>query len=1384
MDNSTSLSSLNSIDFILIGKEPPHLKIAAGGGSADLENNMAEILNESPVQTTSNDTNFIPESIPISNNGENLAKTPIKNDIGLTKMHRPDLTNSILFHRVTYLGSASVNAPRSEDELNRNMAILNEQSKMSIEVTLCVPDNSNGVVRLLDPQTELEITCYRISQILFCARGPTNTPLAHCWAFTTSRITTLTNVQSQSNGNNSETGQTQHELLYQCQVFRCDNQEAIYKILTSFANAFQRTTPSTTSQTSVKVNQQFALISRRTTSLIGQAIQATVAQLQPQSSNTSQSSSSSNNQQQILQKPTDGPIKFRSYFDIKEETVDSKGNISFTSVPRPEKNVFRLRKDVRKNVTVALQHIRGFPLNIERCFGMLLAQGRNVRACDMQLLDLESMGKSEDNRYYMVHGNWDPSARGFNELIHLNEETPKGARVFLTIALDLVISGIPEPVRFLIEAKARVCLLNSKGDILSQDISDTIWSPFKKLSPFTEEFDMILKEATSKSSSSSRQDDTYEVVLLESNSEAERRAKLRQSAAVATTAAEEDDDEPMVSGFGHVSKECDEEVLGNWSDILSKWRKNYAERPRGLQALVRRGIPEALRGEVWQLLAGSVGEENEMINTYRLLLTKESASERVIVNDLNRTFPAHEYFKEEGGIGQEALYKLSRAYSVRDEEVGYCQGLSFVIASLLIHMPEEQAFMLLCKLMEDPKYLLREMYKANFENLQVRFHQLTCLIQDNLPDLYGHFDDLKVECHMYASQWFLTLFTAKFPLYLVFRVMDIFLYDGFNALFGVALALLKFSQKDLLSLDFEGIMRFFRVNLPKKYRCEDHADELIQTACSMKINVKKLKRYEKDYFMRRAEEEQGELPLQRLEADNKRLTETCMRSELENEMLALELVNDRVRLKSNLDQADERIEKLTRELQATRSIVKESEQHTFRLNEELENIRDAFRRTCDELQQTQKIVTEYKQICSQLNDQLDKQKEKYNNKIEAIQNLCCDSCKTSMRAKMSPLTSIASTPEREGMNDDYNDDILPTLSSMSSSITDRLHQVEIELAEKKLALTEALCKNQELAHQLRHSTSAASDSDTNSVNSVRSINSNNNNNSTIIMLTYPFDFHFTSAIVSRVPASLKDAAICQREIREVINIEKARRQHQDYIAVLRKLGLDVIELPADESLPEGVFVEDTAVTCDGIALICRPGLPGRIKEVDIIRTILKREGLSIIDIKDPLATIDGGDVLFTGREFFVGLSKTTNLAGAKAVASAFPEYPVTLIRVKKGAHLKNFVSMVGVDTMAIGGSDIAKDLLRQMEEMSEYKFYKIITLRDDATANCLWINGSILHLPADHRYEESIRTLINRLGSTLSHSELLNNEFAKIDCVLSNRCLLFNRSKEHHNSDR
>lgn len=84
-------------------------------------------------------------------------------------------------------------------------------------------------------------------------------------------------------------------------------------------------------------------------------------------------------------------------------------------------------------------------------------------------------------------------------------------------------------------------------------------------------------------------------------------------------------------------------------------------------------------------------------------------------------------------------------------------------------------------------------------------------------------------------------------------------------------------------------------------------------------------------------------------------------------------------------------------------------------------------------------------------------------------------------------------------------------------------------------------------------------------------------------------FRYTHAVVCRIPSSLKTKG--------QIELEEAKKQHETYVRLLRELGLDVIELPPDEALPECVFVEDTAVVCNGIALITRPGAAGRVKEV-------------------------------------------------------------------------------------------------------------------------------------------------------------------------------------------
>lgn len=92
-------------------------------------------------------------------------------------------------------------------------------------------------------------------------------------------------------------------------------------------------------------------------------------------------------------------------------------------------------------------------------------------------------------------------------------------------------------------------------------------------------------------------------------------------------------------------------------------------------------------------------------------------------------------------------------------------------------------------------------------------------------------------------------------------------------------------------------------------------------------------------------------------------------------------------------------------------------------------------------------------------------------------------------------------------------------------------------------------------------------------------------------------FRYTHAIVCRVPNSFKTQAI---GITNEVNLDEAKKQHEDYCKALRQVGLDVIELPPDETLPDCCFVEDTAVVCNGTVLITRPGHPARRKEVCII----------------------------------------------------------------------------------------------------------------------------------------------------------------------------------------
>ena len=137
-------------------------------------------------------------------------------------------------------------------------------------------------------------------------------------------------------------------------------------------------------------------------------------------------------------------------------------------------------------------------------------------------------------------------------------------------------------------------------------------------------------------------------------------------------------------------------------------------------------------------------------------------------------------------------------------------------------------------------------------------------------------------------------------------------------------------------------------------------------------------------------------------------------------------------------------------------------------------------------------------------------------------------------------------------------------------------------------------------------------------------------------------FHYTRAVFGTLSQSFVTESLRHDEPEKPIDLQKAIRDHEVYVREVTKLVPNTVQITADDRFPDLVFVEDPAVVLDGKALITKMRPASRAGEVELIRPVLEGMGLDILEIDDPEATIDGGDVMFTGREFLVGVSKRTN----------------------------------------------------------------------------------------------------------------------------------------------
>ncbi|XP_055711070.1 ecotropic viral integration site 5 ortholog isoform X3 [Phlebotomus papatasi] len=339
--------------------------------------------------------------------------------------------------------------------------------------------------------------------------------------------------------------------------------------------------------------------------------------------------------------------------------------------------------------------------------------------------------------------------------------------------------------------------------------------------------------------------------------------------------------------FNSGTSVVEEDIWQTWASIVTDWEGSLKRKNPCVRDLVRKGIPHHFRAIVWQLLCGAAEADKKQYAEY---IKATSACEKVIRRDIARTYPEHDFFKEKDGLGQEALFNVMKAYSLHDREVGYCQGSGFIVGLLLMQMPEEEAFAVLVQIMQ--QHRMRDMFKPSMAELGLCMYQLENLVQEQLPEMHVHFQSQGFQTTMYASSWFLTLYTTTLTLPLSSRIMDVFLSEGMEFIFKVALALLTMGKDTLLSLDMEAMLKYFQKELPQKVESDPEA--LFSLAYSIKINTKKMKKMEKEYADLRKKEQEEMVELRRLRSENRLLKKRNELLEAESLELADRLVRGQV----------------------------------------------------------------------------------------------------------------------------------------------------------------------------------------------------------------------------------------------------------------------------------------------------------------------------------------------------------------------------------------------------------------------------------------------------------------------------------------------------------
>ncbi|KAK4511812.1 uncharacterized protein ATC70_003811 [Mucor velutinosus] len=269
------------------------------------------------------------------------------------------------------------------------------------------------------------------------------------------------------------------------------------------------------------------------------------------------------------------------------------------------------------------------------------------------------------------------------------------------------------------------------------------------------------------------------------------------------------------------------------------------------------------------------------------------------------------------------------------------------------------------------------------------------------------------------------------------------------------------------------------------------------------------------------------------------------------------------------------------------------------------------------------------------------------------------------------------------------------------------------------------------------------------------------------------------AIVRHLPLSFASCVTSVDNNDNPINIELAQKQHDDYVNVIKEHVKQVIEVPADEAHPDCCFVEDNAIVVEDKAIINYLGAESRRKEVSGVENALKevpviKDIVHMHDI-DPEATLDGGDVLYTGKHLLIGLSHRTNQRGADVLAKVFsekcPVYTIKSLLSHDSLHFKCIVSMLDDHTLLITDHKAGHDVQEEIQQFTN-NHYEFIRVPEQVPSNILSLDGGKFII-YQQDFPESEKVLLEELHKkrgvqvkSLCMSELIKADGALTCCSI------------------